>query len=117
MCQEVPNGNFPRDERIVEPEIRQVVRDGIVPIELAFVDEHADGSRCHRFGRGPDGKERVLVDLRRTTELADTVAFSEEDLSVLDHSHCETRNFPLRHGQLHIGVKICERLARCARCK
>ena len=87
MGQEVANGDFPGDERIVESEFLQVVRDGIVPIELTFVNEHADERSGERFGGRADGENGLGRDRRFVLQVRQAKTTNEDDLIVFHHGN------------------------------
>ncbi len=109
MHQQVADRHLARDPGVVHPEIRQVIDDRVVPVDLALV--HEDRERGGREGlRGrTDLEQRVGVDRLRGVEAADAVSAGERDLAVLDDCDGGARHALLFHHRLDAGVEAFRR--------
>ena len=82
MREQIADGHFVRDIRVVHHEAGEALVDGIVPGELAFIDQCGErgGSEC--FGVGADAEQGEFVDRRGIAEFAHAVSFGDDDLAV-----------------------------------
>ena len=103
--EEVADGHLARHVRVPHLEPGEVARDRAVPLELALLDEEAQGRGREDLGVGGDAEERLRVDRRRLAELADAVALGQDDLAVLDHGDGHARDLEGLHDLGHVGVE------------
>ena len=104
-------------DRVVHAEVGHVLDHRLVPLELAFVDEHAEDRRRERLAVRADGEERVAVRVETGFEISLAVALGEDELTVLHHSNAQARHEPVRHELFDPGVEALEgRLGVGARC-
>ena len=105
MREEVADRELARDPWIVQLELGDVLRDGVVELELALVDEHGERRGRHRLGRRSDRKARVLVGRLRRSLLQHAVALGEDDRIVLDDRDGERGDAPLGGGLCDVLVE------------
>ena len=81
---QIPHRERPRQRRIPQRELRQVLHDRIVDAELPFVGQDAQAGHGEGLRGGRDVERRVLVHLLGPPDLADPVAARKHDLAVTD---------------------------------
>ena len=96
--QQVANGEFARDVRVVHAELRQDVDDLVVPAHLAFVHEHGEGRRREGLGVGADLEQGVGAHLLGLPLLAHAIALGVDQLAVLDDADGHARHLEGLHG-------------------
>jgi hypothetical protein len=74
-------------------EFREVLFDGIVEADLAFVDEHHEGGCGYRFGHGGDPEEIVGLHGRLVGEAGIAEGFGVEDLVFVGDEDDESAGF------------------------
>jgi hypothetical protein len=111
--QQVADRELARHVRVVEPEVRQVVDDLVIPVDLALVDEQREGRRRERLRVRRDAKEGIGVDLAGLAQFAHAVAAGKDDLAVLDDAHRHAGHVVGCHRAGHERVEI-DRLERIA---
>ena len=81
--QQVAHGELAGDVRIGEREGGQVAHHRRVPLDLAFLHQHAERGGGERLGVGRDAEQRFGIHRRGITQFPDAVAFREHHLAVL----------------------------------
>ncbi len=106
VCQHVADREFARDIRIRKRKIRDELRHAIVPLQLSLVhqDREACGGKC--FGIRGDLEKRVRVDRCGIAEPLDTIAFGEDDLTVLHNGDGQTRCIELLERMCDVCIEI-----------
>ena len=102
--EEVADAELAGDVGIVHHEPGQVVDDGRVPGDLAFLDEQAEGRRREDLGVGGDAEEGPRVDRGGIAQLPDAVALGQDDAAVLDDGQREAGDFEGLHDPGDRGV-------------
>src|SRR5215472_4486973 len=97
------------DVAVGKLKLREVTLDAVVPVDLAFVDQHGDRSGGKGLRAGTDGEKCVFVHGSRLAELADAVALSENHAVIFDYGHGQTGSIPIVHGLGHVAVQTVER--------
>jgi hypothetical protein len=103
--EEVPDRYVTCDVWVGELEPGQVVDDGVVPLDGALVDQHAQSGGGHGLGSGGDGEEGVLIDGLTGTDLPFAVTPCEDDLVAVDDGDGEAGDLPVDHGLPEVGVE------------
>ena len=62
MTEQIAHGDVLRDPIIVELKIGQVLNDEVIPINFAFVHQHANERRSEGFGGRADGEDGICID-------------------------------------------------------
>src|SRR5437016_12462985 len=97
-------------DRIIHLELREVGADGLVPVDLTFVSEDAEGESREGFGDRADGKQGCGRDREFVFEIAIAESFGVDDFAVLYDGQGDARDFP-RSEEHRVG-KECR--CRCA---
>jgi len=105
MGQQIADGHLMRDVRVVHHEAGKALVDRIVPGELARIYQTRQRGGGERFRVGSDREHGLRIHRRRVTQLADTVAFCEHDLSVFHDGHCHPRNIEGVHRIGNVGIQ------------
>ena len=108
--QQVTDRDLARHVRIGELHAGDVLLYGVVERQAARVGEHRYEHRGERLGRGHVAEARVHRHGIGFAELADAVAFDEDDGVVFDDDHGEARDAPILHGLGDVGIEAGERL-------
>ena len=107
--QQIAHRQLARDVRIRQLEPGEILGDGIVPRDLAGIDQHGERRRGERLGGGADGEQRVRVDAGGLAQLAHPVALAEHHGVVPDHSHRHPGHAPVTQRLLDVRVESAER--------
>ena len=83
--EQVPDRQLPGHVRVSKLETGEVLRDGIVPGDLAGIDEHGEGGRGERLGAGRDGEEGALGDSGGVAQAANPETARQHDGIILHH--------------------------------
>src|SRR5262249_1460793 len=78
--------------------------DRIVPVHLAFIDEHRHGGGGERLGAGSDGEQRIGGDRLFFAPFLHAEALEVDDLVILDDGDGGARDLPGFEGVGHDGV-------------
>src|SRR5437870_7893955 len=84
-------------DRIIHLELREVGADGLVPVDLTFVSEDAEGESREGFGDRADGKQGCGRDREFVFEIAIAESFGVDDFAVLYDGQGDARDFPFLH--------------------
>src|SRR5438034_2444821 len=84
-------------DRIIHLELREVGVDGLVPVDLTFVSEDAEGEGREGFGDRADGKQGCGRDREFVFEIAIAESFGVDDFAVLYDGQGDARDFPFLH--------------------
>src|ERR1019366_6908340 len=84
---------------------RHGLPDGLVPGELAFLDEHTRGDRREELGVGGDGTEGGGSERQFLLVIAVAVAFGEDKLVVDDDAYTDARRVPILQHLFHVGIE------------
>ena len=105
MREQVADRELARDPWIGQLKLGDVLRDAVVELELALVDEHGDRRGRHCLGRRSDRKARVLVGRLRRSLLQHAVALGEDDRIVFDDRDGERGDAPFSGGLCDVLVE------------
>jgi hypothetical protein len=108
MRQEIAHGDLAGQVGILELQRGQVLDDGVVPLQLALVDEHAHQRRRHRLRRRSDREERVLVRRIALAELPHAEALRKRNGSVFDDGDSQAGHLPVLRGLADVGFESVE---------
>ena len=75
-----------------------MLRDFIVPVEFAFVDEDDESGSGEGFCVGGDSEEGMFIDHRGVAEFAYAVAFRCDHLAIFDDASGDAGNVELFTG-------------------
>ena len=106
MREQVLHRRLPRQKRIAELELGQVLRDRVAPLHLPFIDEHRDGQRRKRLRRAHDAELRVHVDDAGRAKPSHPVALCEQHRVVPHQRDGQAGNLPLAHALLDVGIEL-----------
>ncbi len=81
---EVPYGDLQGGNRILHPKARDVRRNRRVQVELALVSEHDSAKAGKGFRLGLNGEQGSAFHRQAGGQAADSIAFRQNDLAVLD---------------------------------
>src|SRR5438046_4744435 len=96
-------------DRIIHLELREVGADGLVPVDLTFVSEDAEGESREGFGDRADGKQGCGRDREFVFEIAIAESFGVDDFAVLYDGQGDARDFPFLHCLTSEIIKALER--------
>src|SRR5579862_2370094 len=111
MRQQVADGHFVRNVRIVHLETGEPFVNAVVPRKFSVINEGGErgGSEC--LGVGADTKQSVFIHERGLTHFANAVAFCQNHLSVFDNANRKTRNVERFEYTRHVSIEIGRRRA------
>ncbi len=76
-----------------------MILNGILPAEFFLFSQHCEPCGGKRLCVGGDGEQSIAIHLIGFAEFANTVAFGQDNFTVLNDCHCEPRDLPrLAHG-------------------
>ena len=104
--QQVTNGEFAGDPRIIELEPGQKLLHPVVPAELPLVDQHGQRGGGERLGVGRDLEDRVLVDRFLPAGGPRTVPLERQHLAVLHDHERQPGHLQLAHRAGHPLIEI-----------
>jgi hypothetical protein len=93
-----------RDIGVVHNEAGQSLVDGIVPGELAFIDQRGQRGGCESLSVRTDAEQREFVDWRGIAEFAHSITFGDDDLAVFHDRYRHAGDVESFHGRGDIGV-------------
>lgn len=106
MREEIANGHFVGDVRVVHLEPGEALIDGVVPGNFVVVDQRSQSSGGERFGVGANAEERIFVHGSGRSQLSDAVAFDEDGLAVFDDGYGQTGNVKRLKSASGIGIEV-----------
>ena len=99
MHQQIAHRHLARDPRVVHLEAGNQIRDAIVPLELARIDQRRERRRRHGLAGRAGHEDGVAVDFLGAAEFAHPETARESDLAILNDGNRHARNFSsLAHG-------------------
>jgi hypothetical protein len=112
VCDEVARRDHVRRRLIVHAEARKEGADGLVPVELALVDERAEDEGRESLRAGSDREERLRGDGKLPLHVAHAETLRVDDLAAFDHRDRESGHLPVGDGLLDERVEPGERVLR-----
>src|SRR5690606_14526873 len=106
MRQQVLDRKILRHIWRVQFELRYVILNAVVPLDLAFIDKHSESEAGERFRVRRDADEGVLVHRLARIQRADAVPFGINDLAVLDNAHRHSGHIKSLHRPLDQSVDL-----------
>ena len=94
VAQQVAQGDVFRREIVVETNVRNIVFDGSIPIQLSRVHHSRDQRRGEGLGTAANLVERLARGREIVLHIALTEALAEHDLAILDHAHGDRGAIP-----------------------
>ena len=109
MHEQIAHRHLAGDPRVVHLKAGNEVRDAIVPLELAGVDERCERGGGHRLAGRAGHEDGVAIDLLGAAEFAHAESARERDLAILDDRDRHARNFGGRAHGLDARFELCGR--------
>ena len=109
MHEQVAHGHLARDPRVVHLEAGNVIRDAVVPLELARIDQRRERRGRHRLAGRAGHEDGVAVDFLGAAEFAHAESARERDLAVFDDGDRHARNFSGRAHGFDARCELCGR--------
>src|SRR5262245_26622478 len=115
MAEQVADRDMFRNVRIGDRKIGQMLFDGIIPPELAFVHEHSNARGRERLGAGGNRKNGVLTDASIAADFANAVAACNDQIAVFYNRDGEAWHLPSGHCFLDVSVDSGQRIGTARR--
>ena len=105
VTQHIPDADGSRGCRIIEGEIGKIFGDFVVDGKFAVEFKLRKRGSRKQFGIARDHEKGILIHGRFGFDVADTVSFLQDDLTILHDHHRETGQVPVSQAAFDIAVK------------